>query len=210
MRKFGLLPIHPSAAAIHNNQKGKEKEMVNFAIRKSGFVMRCLMYAGVISAMAYFASCAPSTQSRFSEKSPMETADTCISIAPYFKVHTGKLDDFKKLCIQLMERSKQEPNCLFYGFTFNGTQAHCREGYADAKAVLARYFLNGPAPPWRPHTQAVLAHLENIGPLLTELLKTADITKLEVHGPEAELAKLREPMAGLNPRFFVLEYGFRK
>ncbi len=164
--------------------------MVNFAIRKSGIVMRCLMYAGIVSAMAYFVSCAPSTERRFSQRSPMETADTCISIAPYFKVHTGKVDDFKKLCTQLVEKSKQEPNCLFYGFTFNGDQAHCREGYADA--------------------QAVLAHLKNIGPLLSEVLKASDITKLEVHGPEAELAKLREPMAGLNPRFFTLEYGFRR
>ncbi len=120
----------------------------------------------------------------------METADTCISIAPYFKVHTGKVDDFKKLCTQLVEKSKQEPNCLFCGFTFNGDQAHCREGYA--------------------HAQAVLAHLKNIGPLLPEVLKASDITKLEVHGPETELAKLREPMAGLNPRFFTLEYGFRR
>jgi len=31
-----------------------------------------------------------------------------------------------------------------------------------------------------------------------------------VHGPEAELATLRAPLAGLNPRWFVLEYGVRK
>lgn len=34
--------------------------------------------------------------------------------------------------------------------------------------------------------------------------------RLEVHGPEQELAKLREPLAELNPVFFVLEYGFRR
>jgi hypothetical protein len=31
-----------------------------------------------------------------------------------------------------------------------------------------------------------------------------------VHGPEAELAKLREPFAKLKPQYFVLEYGFRR
>ncbi len=120
----------------------------------------------------------------------MATKDTCCTIAPYFKVHSDKLDDFKKVVEQCVEKANEETNCLYYGFTFNGDQVHCREGYADAEAVLA--------------------HLENIGPLLQEVLKMADITKLEVHGPEAELAKLREPMAGLNPRFFTLEYGFRK
>ncbi len=120
----------------------------------------------------------------------MTTPDTCCTIAPYFKVHSDKLDDFKELCAQLVEKSSQEPNCLHYGFTFSGDMAHCREGYADAEAVLA--------------------HLENIGPLLKEALKMADITRLEVHGPGEELEKLREPMAGLNPRFFALEYGFRK
>jgi hypothetical protein len=28
--------------------------------------------------------------------------------------------------------------------------------------------------------------------------------------PEQELAALREPLAGLKPQFFTLEYGFRK
>jgi quinol monooxygenase YgiN len=120
----------------------------------------------------------------------MAITDTCCSIAPYFKVHADKLDEFKKLCAQMVEKSNQEPGCLFYGYTFNADQAHCREGYGDAEAVLA--------------------HLGNIGPLLQEALKMADITRLEVHGPGAELAKLREPMAGLNPQFFTLEYGFRR
>lgn len=36
------------------------------------------------------------------------------------------------------------------------------------------------------------------------------LTHLEVHGPDEELAKLRAPLAELNPQFFVLEYGFRR
>ena len=45
---------------------------------------------------------------------------------------------------------------------------------------------------------------------LQQALTVADIARLEVHGPEEELAKLREPLAGLNPRFFTLEFGFRR
>lgn len=56
----------------------------------------------------------------------------------------------------------------------------------------------------------LLAHLENVGALLEEAFKIAEITRLEVHGPEAELDKLREPLAGLNPQFFTLEFGFRR
>jgi len=33
---------------------------------------------------------------------------------------------------------------------------------------------------------------------------------MEVHGTEDELAKLREPLAVLDPAFFVLKYGIRR
>jgi len=38
----------------------------------------------------------------------------------------------------------------------------------------------------------------------------AELARLEIHGPEEELAKLRGPLAHLKPQFFVLEYGFRR
>lgn len=119
----------------------------------------------------------------------MATNDSCCTIVPYFKIHDGKVDAFKAGCDAFVEKTKTEPKCLFYGFSFNGDVAHCREGYSDAEGVLA--------------------HLENVGPLLQEALKIADLAKLEIHGPEQELAKLRQPLAGLKPEFFVLEYGFR-
>jgi quinol monooxygenase YgiN len=109
---------------------------------------------------------------------------------PYFKVHSGKLEAFKGLCEQFIEKTNVEPKCLYYGFSFDGDEAHCREGYEDAEGALA--------------------HLENVGPLLQEALKIADLTRLEIHGPEEELVKMREPLAGLNPQFFTLEYGFRR
>lgn len=120
----------------------------------------------------------------------MATQDKCCTIVPYFKVIGGKLDSFKALCEKFVEKTDNEPKCLYYGFSFDGDQAHCREGYEDADGLLA--------------------HLENVGPLLEEALKIAEITRLEIHGPEEELAKLREPLATLNPQFFTLEYGFRR
>jgi hypothetical protein len=41
-------------------------------------------------------------------------------------------------------------------------------------------------------------------------LTIADLTRLEIHGPEPELARLRAPLAQFKPQFFVLEYGFRR
>lgn len=120
----------------------------------------------------------------------MATTDTCCTLVPYFKVHDGKLADFKAKCEAFVEKTQTEDKVLYYGFSFDGDQAHCREGYADAEGLLA--------------------HLENVGALLQEALQIADLTRLEVHGPEAELAKLREPLAQLNPQFFTLEYGFRR
>ena len=120
----------------------------------------------------------------------MSTQDRCCTIVPYFKIAGGQLAAFKKLCEQFMTKTKLEPKCLYYGFSFDGDQAHCREGYADADGLLA--------------------HLDNVGAILEESLKIAELTRLEIHGPETELAKLREPLAKLKPQFFTLEYGFRR
>jgi quinol monooxygenase YgiN len=117
-------------------------------------------------------------------------ADTCCTLVPYFKVHEGRLDDFKRLCAQFEQRTGNEAGCLHYAFSFDGDAVHCREGYVDAAALLH--------------------HLDNVGPVLQEALKIADVTRLEVHAPAAEVEKLRAPLAGLNPQFFVVEGGFRR
>lgn len=119
----------------------------------------------------------------------MATDDKCCSIVPYFKVPEENQASFRALCEKFVEKTRSESKCLFYGFTFSGDLVHCREAYADA--------------------QGLLAHLENVGDLLQEALKIAQVARLEVHGPESELTKLREPLAALNPQYFTLEYGFR-
>ncbi len=120
----------------------------------------------------------------------MATQDKCCTIVPYFKVSRDKLEDFKGLCKEFVEKTKDETKCLYYGFSFDGDLAHCREGYEDAEGLLM--------------------HLENVGSIIEKALKISNLTRLEIHGPEEELAKLRKPLADLKPRFFVLEYGFRR
>ncbi len=120
----------------------------------------------------------------------MATQDKCCTIAPYFKVHEGQLSAFRALCERFMETTSDEAGCLFYGFSFDGDEVHCREGYEDAEAALV--------------------HLGSVGPLIGEALEISELTRLEVHGPEEQLEKLRQPMAEMNPQFFTLEYGFRR
>ncbi|MCB2192669.1 MAG: hypothetical protein KQI62_13950 [Deltaproteobacteria bacterium] len=120
----------------------------------------------------------------------MATHDNCCTVVPYFKVYDGKMEAFKDISQQLVERARQEPNCLFYGFSFSGDEAHCREGYHGA--------------------QGVLEHLANCGPLIKEILEVSDITRHEIHGPAEEVDKLREALAEVPTQFFILEHGFRR
>ena len=120
----------------------------------------------------------------------MTEPDTCCTLVPYFKVNEGQLGAFKALTERFVAKTRSEPGCVHYAFSFDGDAVHCREGYDSAAALLA--------------------HLDNVGAILQEALKLAAITRLEVHAPAAELAKLREPLAGLSPAFFTIESGFRK
>jgi hypothetical protein len=115
----------------------------------------------------------------------MKPLSNFVSLHPYFKVHPGKLETFKGGFAGFVARTATEEKNLFYGFTVNGDEVFCREGYADAEALLV--------------------HLENVGGLLAEALKIGDLIRLEVHGPAAELDKLRGPLAHLNPAWFVEE-----
>lgn len=118
------------------------------------------------------------------------TDDLICTIIPYFQVEEGKLSDFKEIISKMVEQTKTEPLCHYYSFYFDGDSAFCREGYEGAEGLLA--------------------HIEKIGPLLEQALAISEMTFLEIHGPADELAKLKEPLAELSPRYFELECGFRK
>jgi quinol monooxygenase YgiN len=120
----------------------------------------------------------------------MFTLDTCCTLAPYFEIQDGQLDAFKALALKLVAKTRTEPGCMHYAFSFSGNVAHCREGYVDAAAVLA--------------------HRENVAELIGQALKISKIIRFEVHAPEAEIEKLRGPMASGNRQFFALEEGIRR
>ena len=116
--------------------------------------------------------------------------ESVVSIHPYFQVHPGKLDDFRALIDRFIERTSSEEDCLYYHFTINGEQVHCREAYIGAAGALA--------------------HLGNVDDLLKEGLGISDLVRLELHGSAEELDQLREPLAELPVEWFVFEKGLVK
>ena len=122
------------------------------------------------------------------EGGAMATNDTTCSIHPYFKINEGKLAEFKAVAERMVAETGTEPGCLYYGFTYDGDEAYCREAYVDAEGLLA--------------------HVAHVGPLLEEALALSELVKMEIHGPADEIDKLREPMAPLGAHFYVLECGF--
>src|SRR3954463_8049825 len=95
-----------------------------------------------------------------------------VSLHPYFNVPTDKMPYLKAILPEFAAKTRNETANLFYDFTINGDQVFCREGYVDAEALLA--------------------HLDNVSPLLVKALSRAELVRIEVHGPAAELAKLKE------------------
>ena len=108
-----------------------------------------------------------------------------VSLHPYFKIHSGKRDAIKAMLPRFVDKTATEKGNLFYAFSMNGDELFCREAYENAEGLLA--------------------HLENVGALLAEAMKIADLTRTEVHGPAAELEKLKKPLAHLNPKWFSLD-----
>jgi quinol monooxygenase YgiN len=115
----------------------------------------------------------------------MSQISNFVSLHPYFKVHPGKLEAFRAGMPALVEKTKAEPKNLFYDFTISGDHVLCREGYVDAEGLLA--------------------HLANVDALLKEALKIAHLNRREVHEPAEQLDKLKGPLAGLKPTWFVRE-----
>lgn len=114
--------------------------------------------------------------------------ESVVSIHPYFKVHAGKMDEFKALLGELVAQTSKEETCLYYDFSIMDEElVFCREAYVGAAGMLA--------------------HLENVSEIVPRALEISDMIRVEVHGGEEELEQLKEPMKDLNADWFVFECG---
>lgn len=117
----------------------------------------------------------------------MSKLSTAVSIHPYFQIFPGKEGEFQEVIATFIKTTGTEDGCLYYDFTLNGDEAFCREAYTNGDTALI--------------------HLENVGQVIEKALTIATMTRLEIHGPEAELEKMRGPLASLNPAWFAHQGG---
>ena len=121
----------------------------------------------------------------------MSTFDNAVSINPYFQITDENMEAAKGFLTRFCDLvGKNEQGCLFYNFTFKGNELCCREAYKNADAVKA--------------------HFDNCGPALGEFMKVANLSRIEVHGPAAELEQLKEAFEAFNPDYYVCECGIGK
>src|SRR5687767_2340953 len=80
-------------------------------------------------------------------------------------IKDGKIDEFRRIIHSFIEAvQNKEPDMNAYQVYLNAE---------ENKAYIVEWFKN---------SDAVLAHLANVGPMLPELLAIAPITRLEVFG----------------------------
>ena len=119
----------------------------------------------------------------------MITQDTTLTVTAFFSVAPGKMETFEQLADRFIAKTRNENGMQAYGWSFNGEEVHCRQRYLDAAGFLE--------------------HVENVFGLFQEALTMSECTRLAIHGPENELAKLREPLAEIDLlQYFILRDGF--
>lgn len=120
----------------------------------------------------------------------MTNPENVVSIHPYFKVKPGNLERAQGLLQEMVKRTRTEPGNLYYDFTLNGDVIFCREAYVGAEGMIR--------------------HLENVSGPVGEMLKIADLIRVELHASQENIEKLKGPLAGLNPEWFVFQVGVVK
>ncbi|HEY3325255.1 MAG TPA: antibiotic biosynthesis monooxygenase [Planctomycetota bacterium] len=120
----------------------------------------------------------------------MSQPQNVVSVHPYFKVKPGKMEAFKAALPAFIKATAAEKGNLYYDFTVADDLVYCREAYIGAEGFLT--------------------HLQGVGPLLGDLLKLADIARFEIHGPAAELEKLKPHLADMKPVWFTYFAGVKR
>jgi quinol monooxygenase YgiN len=110
-----------------------------------------------------------------------------IHLTACFKIQAGKKESFKDIAAQCVEAvRKNEEGALRYQWFYAADQTECKvlETYRD--------------------TEAVFAHMQNVGPLLQKLLEISTVSG-EVYGHITE--PLRKGFEGLDISYYEYETG---
>ncbi len=120
----------------------------------------------------------------------MTIQDTWCTVDAYFSVKPEQKDAFEKIVDQFVRETRKENGIRYYGWSTNGEEVHCRQGYLNAEGFLE--------------------HVANVRHIFEEAVTISDCSRLAIHGPEAELEKLRQPLAEIPIQFFSLTKSFRR
>jgi quercetin dioxygenase-like cupin family protein len=103
------------------------------------------------------------------------------------EVKPGKLAEFRQVADQLVSISRAEPGTLGYEwYTADNHTFHVFERFASSEALLA--------------------HLGNLMPVMPSFLATADIRGMSVHGNSSPA--VRDALGGFGARFMTQALGF--
>ena len=116
----------------------------------------------------------------FASKNASRLLDAVI-IRPYFTVLNWA--KARPIMAEFVKRTATEDGMIYYGWDINGDTLYCREAYLDGAAVKK--------------------HLENVGSCIGELLAegVAKLDKIAIHGPAAELEKVKPSFEKLGTCF---------
>jgi len=116
--------------------------------------------------------------------------DSSVVLQPCFEVPSGRMEEFRSGFSHFYNHiHPKAERMLYYGFSVDEANdlVFCREAYQDADGVLK--------------------HLQNVDWPLKSALKIGKLGRLDVHGPAAELDKLRGPLKELGCRFYIIDEG---
>jgi quinol monooxygenase YgiN len=105
-----------------------------------------------------------------------------------FTITPGKNEAFKSLGRQLIDRTLKEAGALGYQWYFDNDENKCH---------LIELYKN---------SEAILAHLNNVGPTLQKLLETSKVTRFEVFGNVN--AEVEKALTSFGTKFFKYWDGF--
>ena len=89
---------------------------------------------------------------------------------------------------ELVDKSRAEDSCMYYGWTRAGRTLFCREGYTGAAGILA--------------------HLANVS-ACGGLTNFAKPQRIEIHGPKEEIAKLQQTADEMGATCYTRQSGFQ-
>ena len=110
-----------------------------------------------------------------------------LQIKATFKIHSGKLDEFKKLAAECMESVlEKDSGTLQYDWFFNEDQTECvvREKYANSASLME--------------------HSGNLGPLFGAMMAVADFSA-EIYGQPTD--ELMTAIGGLDLKIYQFFQG---